>query len=612
MDQAIVNGYHDASRLFMENKLDAALVLCQSLLKLAPANSAVLNLAGSALYRKRMLPEAESLLSAAHELTPHADEITLNLARVLREQKRARRAAAVLEQGLDQHPDSAPLLFALGETYYFDRQFDAAAHVFERLAAIEPDNAAPLFRLACAYQECDRTEAAFTIYQKILTTHPDHAGAHVNLAQIYKSLGNHDKSIELFSRSAQLVPDDPAYASRSLFCLNYGFTDGARFLDEARQWAAKHADPLYDAVPRPNTALHPDGRIRLGFISADFTRHPVGKLFLPVLQHLDRDRFAVHCFSNVQIDDDMTDLFRSISPNFHDIRDLDDTDARSLIRRCGIDILVDLSGHSNHNRLGVLAGKPAPIQIMWLGYFNTTGMQAMDYVLADPVNIPETQEKYYSEQVLRLEDSFFPYVPSTRPDRSHDRRDGMIHFGCFNDSGKINDTVLTTWATILRSVPNSRLILKSRTFSDQWVRNLFLDRAMGQDIEPHRIIFLGPSGFDAYLNDYNKVDIALDPFPYSGGATTADALSTGTPVLTCPHDSFGSRLSASVLHACDMQELVCDNLDDYVAKAVEFATDAGRLSEVTGKLIRTFPTSRLCDVTRFTRNFEQVLLGTMT
>ena len=610
MNQAIVNGYNDASRLFKENKLDATLVLCQSLLKLSPANSAVLNLAGSALYRKQMFSEAESLLTIAVELAPQAEEIILNLARVLRKQKQPRRATSVLEQGLSGLPDSTRLLSALGEILYYNRRFDTAADIFERLLNLTPDNLDTLFRLACSYQECNRTEDAFDAYREILKRQPDHPEALVNLAQIYKSLGDHNKSQNLFLKSSQLTPNDPIFASRALFTMNYNFTKGDQFLKKAMHWAEKHADPHFPAMP-PVLSTNPvRDRIGLGFISADFTHHPVGKLFMPVLERLNRDHFAVHCFSNVQIEDGMTKRFRSMSPNFHEIQTLDDAAACDLIQGIGIDVLVDLSGHSNHNRLGVLARKPTPIQITWLGYFNTTGMKAMDYVLADPITIPADQEQYYRERILRLKDSFFPFVPHSMP-HSLSVRNTPVNFGCFNDSGKINDTVLKTWSAILHKTPDSRLFLKSKTFSDQWVRNLFLNRAMFQGIAPHQIIFLGPSSYGEYLKDYDKVDIALDPFPYSGGATTADALSTGTPVLTCPFESFGSRLSSSVLHACDMDELVCENLNDYVSKAVRYANDTELLSTVTNRLRQTFPSSRLCDVDRFTKNFEQVILGVL-
>ncbi|BDQ32634.1 O-linked N-acetylglucosamine transferase, SPINDLY family protein [Pseudodesulfovibrio portus] len=611
MEQAIVNGYNDASRLLMENKLDAALAVCLSLLKQAPGNSAVLNLAGSTLYRKKMLPEAESLLLAANEIAPEIEEITLNLVRVLRKRKRIQPAINILEQRLACNPASSRMLSTLGEIFYYDSQFAAAARVFEQLLTIEPGNVDGLFRLACAYQECDMTEAAFDAYWKILALSPDHPDAHVNLAQIYKSLGNHAKSLELFQRAADLVPGDPAHASRALFCLNYTFAEGSRLLEKAMQWADKHTDCLSSDQPLARRKTRADGRIGLGFISADYTRHPVGKLFLPVLKCLDRDRFDVHCFSNVDIEDDMTALYRSVAPNFNEIHHLDDRSACSLIQSRDIDILVDLSGHSNGNRLGVLARKCAPVQIMWLGYFNTTGVAAMDYVLADEINVPPGQEAFYREKVLRLADSFFPYVPSSETAPAKRDQAAPINFGCFNDSGKINDTVLTAWAAILENVPKSRIYLKSRTFSDQWVKNLFLDRAMRLGIAPHRIIFLGPSDYDAYIKDYAKVDIALDPFPYSGGATTADALSTGTPVLTCPFDSFGSRLSASILSACDLDNLVCTSIEDYIARTVRLGTDHSLLTTTTDTLLRNFASSRFCDVERFTRNFEQVLLTTL-
>lgn len=611
MPQAIVQGYHDASRLFRENRLDDALAVCLSLLKKAPSNSAVLNLAGSALFRKEMLSEAESLLLAASRISPKTEEITLNLVRVLRRQHRTQRAVDVLEQGLAANPTSVRMLSTLGEILYYDRQFAAAAAVFERLTAIAPSHVDGLFRLACACQECDRTQAAFDAYHKILSLEPGHADTHANLGQIYKSLGEYDKSREMFRRAANLAADDPAHASRALFCRNYLFSHGGDFLSEAVRWAQRHVDPLTASVPPPTPAVRSDGRVGLGFLSADFTDHPVGRIFLPVLERLDRSRFDIHCFSNVPIEDGLTTKYKTMAPNFHDIQRMDDDAARSLIRSHDIDILVDLSGHTNNNRLSVLAGRPAPVQVMWLGYFNTTGMAAMDYVLADSVNLPPDQEIFYREKVLRLEDSFFPFSPPRRAEGTESRPGGPTVFGCFNDSGKINDTVLAAWAAILKGVPNSTLHLKSKNFSDQWVRNQFLERAMDQGVAPHRIVFLGPSDYASYLNDYGKVDIALDPFPYSGGATTADALSTGTPVLTCPFESFGSRLSASILTACDMDRLICADVDEYVAEAIRLGTEQDRLAKVTDALRRSFPRSRFCDLDRFTRNLERVLLSTL-
>ncbi len=155
------------------------------------------------------------------------------------------------------------------------------------------------------------------------------------------------------------------------------------------------------------------------------------------------------------------------------------------------------------------------------------------------------------------------------------------------------------------------MLLKSRTFSDQWVRNLFIERAIQQEIPPHKLIFLGPTSYQDYLQSYDKVDIALDPFPYSGGATTADALFTATPVLTCPFDSFASRLSASILAACDMEQLVCNNLDDYVSKAISLASDAEQRAQITQQLKRTFSSSRFCNIERFTRNLEDIIMSVL-
>lgn len=608
MENEVIVGYNEASKLFWDDKLDESLQVCLKLLKHFPSNAAILNLAGSSLYKKKMLNEAESLLSMAHEISPEIEEITLNLARVLRDLNKAGQAIVVLEETLDHKPSSPRVLSALGEIHYFNKQFDLAAARFKKVVRLTPQDVDALFKLACSLQEIDKTEEAYSLYKQILEINHSHAETYVNLGQIYKSLGDHETSIKLFRRSAELKPDDPSYASRALFCSNYVSVSGEQLNNEASQWAERFANPL-TPKKKAHTTREPSRPIKLGFISADFSMHPVGKLLLPVIKKLDTSLFDIHCFSNVQIEDEMTRRYRETVHNFHTIRNIDDKSASEMIQKAGIDILIDLSGHTNFNRLGVLARKPAPYQIMWLGYFNTTGMKAMDYVLADSVNIPPTHDKYYSEKVLRLADTFFPFALPEKPFIPKNKKTNQTTFGCFNDAGKITDKVLETWSTILKEVKDSRLILKSKTFSDQWVRNRFIERSIRYGISPHRLIFLGPSTYREYIEAYSMVDIALDPFPYSGGATTADALFTNTPVITCPLDSFASRLSASILTACDMDQLVCHGLDDYISKAITLGSDATYLDKISTELKNTFAKSRFCNVDRFTRNFEETMLS---
>lgn len=607
LESAIQRGYMETTRLFQLNRLDEALSACLSLLKKVPTNSAVLNLAGSILFRKRLYSEAESVLTTAHDIAPETEEIALNLVRVLKKTESAGRARAVLEKSLEFKPSSGLLLSTLGEIHYFSKRFELAGAFFEKALASDPDNPELLFRLACAQQAFDSIENAFKTYHRLLEIQPDHAEACVNLGHLYKSFGDYDEAMELFHRAADLEPDNPLYASMSLFCLNYGFTSRAEHLERATAWAKRHADhkmPTMPVVARPA-----QGRIRVGFVSADFSMHPVGRLLLPILKRIDPDRFEIHCFSNVSMEDELTREFREAVPGFHDIRDMDDAMAQHLIRHIGIDILIDLAGHTGANRLGVMAGKPAPVQMMWLGYFNTTGMQAMDYVLADWTNVPQGHGQFYREEVLRLPDSFFPYVmPEGVVIPPREAGDGVV-YGCFNDSAKINDDVLSAWNSILDGVPGSRLVLKSRTLSDSWVRERFLERARRQGMDAERIAFLGPSGFHEYLHEYSKVDICLDPFPYSGGATTGDALFAGRPVLTCPFENFASRMSASILRTCGLDDLICDGLDDYIRKAILLGTDPGELASANSLVAERFRESKLCDIDRFARSLESTLLS---
>lgn len=605
MENSILKGYQRATQLFEKGQLDAAVSVCFALLKIVPSSPAILNLTGSILFHKNLLSEAASILSSAYELASESEEICLNLVRVFRKTGQTGKALQCLRKSLLIKPDSFRMLYFLGEILYHDKQFEAAVPVFEKLLEVKPDDPELLFRLSCSYDEAEHLEAAFKTYERLLAKDPDHIGACINLAQLYKSMGDLQTSAQLLHKAVDLDPDNPLYYSFILFNLNYQFASGEAFLKKASHWADKFFDESSDELP---LIVDDNTPIRIGFISADFYKHPVGRLFFPVMTQIDSTKFEIHCFSNVQIPDKLTELYKNTAANYHDIRSMNDSTVTTFIRNLGIDILVDLSGHTNFNRLGVIAQRAAPVQIMWLGYFNTTGLKNMDYILADWITVPEGNEKFYCEKVLRLADSFFPYSVPRNVDIVDSRDPERIAFGCFNDSGKINDKVLEVWAEILNKVPNSRLYLKSKTFSDSWTRRYFIERAEKIGLDSQQLFFLNSSEYHKYLQDYGKIDICLDPFPYSGGATTADALFTGTPVLTCPFITFASRLSASLLSACDMDQLICANLEEYVQKAITLANDCKILTDLRQELHEKFATSRLCNLQRFTRNFENILL----
>ena len=275
-----------------------------------------------------------------------------------------------------------------------------------------------------------------------------------------------------------------------------------------------------------------------------------------------------------------------------------------------IDVLFDLAGHTAHNRLLVFARKPAPIQITWIGYEGTTGLAAMDYLLADRYVIPEGSQGYYRERVLRMPEGYLCYdppaaAPPVGPLPS--LQAGHVTFGSFNNPAKITPHVVAVWAEILRRLPTARLVLKYGWLGDKTVKQRYLDLFAAHDVAPHRLELLPSSSYSEYLATYQQVDVALDPFPFSGSATTCEALWMGVPVITCPMETFASRHSLSHLAGVGLTELVARDLDEYVELAVSLAGDLPRLAGLRAGLREQMAASPLCDGKRFATNLATIL-----
>ena len=295
---------------------------------------------------------------------------------------------------------------------------------------------------------------------------------------------------------------------------------------------------------------------------------------------------------------------------WRDTAGLNDDQLADTIRGDAIDILVDLTGHMGPNRLLCFARKPSPIQITWLGYEGTTGLSAMDYILADRHEIPPEAEPFYVERVLRMPDGFACYrppmdAPPVGPPPAVAA--GHVTFGSFNNQAKITDRVVAVWAEILRRMPAARLLLKYRGLNDESVAGPLAAEFATHGVDPARIECIGQSPPGRYLEDYHRIDVALDPFPYNGCATTCEALWMGVPVVTCPGETFASRHGLSHLSNVGLTELIAADLDDYVAKAVALAEDPPRLAALRAGLRERMAASPLCDGPRFARNLEAVL-----
>jgi predicted O-linked N-acetylglucosamine transferase (SPINDLY family) len=371
--------------------------------------------------------------------------------------------------------------------------------------------------------------------------------------------------------------------------------DAASIYEAHRAWASQYTNPQAVEWDRVSNR-----RLRIGYVSPSLHDHPVGRSMLPLLEQYDRERFEIVCYSDSAGADHISRRLRAGATEWHDTHALTDGKLTELIRRHRIDILVDLTLHMNRNRLLVFAQKPAPIQATFIGYPATTGLRQIDYRITDRfLDPPGHTESFNSETLVRLPHSFWCYVPDVDV-AIMERGDAPIAFGSLNNPCKLNDEVIDTWCEILRAVPHSRLMLFviERNIIGQRFRRLFEARG----IDSGRLEFVPLQPRVDYLNQYNRIDICLDPWPYNGHMTSCDALWMGVPVVSLRAETSVGRGGESLLANLDLRELLAKSKDGYVKIAVDLAKDANRRREFHRTLRQRKRSSPLSDEKTFARD----------
>ena len=430
--------------------------------------------------------------------------------------------------------------------------------------------------------------------------------AHSNIGTGLLIDGRPGEALPAYDRTIALMPDWAQAHSNRIMAMNYIATiSNAEILAAARAFGDRFDQP--DRRPHATGPLSTDRRLRIGYVSGDFILHAVGFFLAPVLAARDRRAVEIFCYSNNPVVDEMTAQLQQASDHWRAIHDLSDAEAAEVIRADGIDILVDLSGHTDKSRLPLFGLKPAPVQASWIGYFGTTGMKSIDYILLDPVSAPPGAEGFYSESVVRLPHGRFthlapPYTPEVADPPCLTKN--FVTFGSFNNVAKIGPEVIRVWAEILRANPRSRLLLKWMSFQETQLRRRFLAAFAAHGIAEDRIELRGPSSHRDSMLEYRDLDIALDPFPFCGGLTSCDCLLMGVPIVTLPDERLASRQTLAFLAQMGMADLAAASPEDYVAKATALAGDPGRLRELRAALRPAFQTAPFNDPARFTSALE--------
>ena len=562
------------------------------------------------LYGRGELEESERWYRTALERAPKHAETLSSYGVVLKDLGRRDEALECWRRAIAIDPKLSAAHNNLGALYRLMRQPRLAEEHLRAALQLAPHDSMAAANLAHVLLEQGRTTEAEVLARGIVQHHPQSAEGRHMLGFALTYQGEVEAAIEEFREAHRLAPESAAVISNALFASLYSDRrDAGAVLALHRELAPKIA-PARAPLAAWRNSRDPARRLKIGYLSPDLRSHPVSMFLEPVLAHHDRSAFEVICYSTTSAPDATTQRLRGHAALWRDCGGWAGERIAALIESDGVDILVDLAGHTAMNSAPVLRARPAPVQAAYIGYPGSTGLPEVDWLIADEHLCPPGAERHCSEKVIRLEGSYWCYQPPrAAPDSGSlpAAANGYVTFGSYNAYQKVTDATVALWAGVLRAVPDSRLALKALAFTDENVRRAAQRRFMDAGIDAGRIEILPPTDPSAYLQEYRRLDIALDPTPYNGATTTCEALWMGVPVVTLAGDRFCGRMGLSLLENLGLPELAAGNPANFLRIAAALAGDIPRLELLRKELRGRMAASIICDGPRAARALENAL-----
>jgi protein O-GlcNAc transferase len=589
-----------------QGRLDEAVGCYRRALVIKPDYAEAHNNLGNALGDQGKLAEAAGCYRQALVLKPNYAEAHNNLGNALRHQGKLAEAVDCCRRALVLKRDYVEAHNCLGNALRDQGKLDEAVDCYRQALVLKPDHAEAHNNLGNALWDQGKLDEAVGCCRRALALKPTLAEAHNNLGNVLRDQGKLDEAVACYRQALALKPDYPGAHSNLLSSLNYHMTlPPGELLAAHRRWDERHGTA---ARTHHANRRDPDRRLRIGYVSPDFRRHSVAFFLEPLLRHHDRAAVEVFCYAEVAQPDAVTGRLQALADHWRSTVGMSDAALVQQIGADGVDILVDVAGHTANNRLPAFAAKPAPVQVSWLGYPNTTGLAAMDYRLVDAVTDPGAEaDGWASETLLRLAGGFLCYGPPVEAPEpvSSFGPGGAVTFGSFNNPAKLSAATLDTWVALLLRLPEAQLVLKGPPFADAATRALFQARFAALGVAAMRVTLLGHlPDLTHHLSLYRRIDIALDPFPYNGTTTTCEALWMGVPVVTLLGDRHAGRVGASLLTRLGLDELIARDAEEYVAIATGLATNPARLISLRAGLRARMAASPLCDTRNFADKME--------
>ncbi len=624
-----------------QGRFDEAATCYREALRINPNFPLAFNNLGVVLDEQGHHDEAAAALRRAVELKPDLADAHFNLGANRQLKGDIAAAAENYRKAIECDSGFTKALVSLGRLAEREGDYREALQLFERALAVDATSVAAHLGRARACEALGQSAEARRGYETVLELRPDVTEAYNNLAMLHSGRGFPDLAEEYCRRGLERDPKSPALHanlattlshqgrqveavataraavdlhpdgyvefSNLLYALNFlPDYDPAQLFEEHLEWARRHAEPLSAAALPHNNEPSPDRRLRVGYVSPYFREHAVNFFTEPLITAHDHRNFEIFLYSDNRHKDAATDRLKAAADVWRQTRFRTDAQLAELVRQDRIDILVDLTGHLAAHRLLAFARRPAPVQVTYIGYQNTTGMSAMDYRLTDRrVDPPGQTERYHTEKLVHLPRSYFCYrpaddVPPVTPLPA--RSAGHITFGSFNNFTKVTPQAIETWMRILDRLPKSRLLVLANR--EGFVERYFEERALAHGIDPGRIEVANRMPRAEYYRFMQRADVALDPFPFNGHTTTCDAVWLGLPSIMLQGDTYASRYGSGVLAPVGLDRQITRSADEYVERAVELAGDVDQLVELRATLRERMAASVLLDFAGFARDVE--------
>ena len=593
-----------------QNELQKALTNYNKSIKINPDYAQAYNNLGACMYKLGKITEAIQSYQKATEIQPNHADAHNNLGVAFKELGENEKSIKCYQKAIEIQPNHADAHNNLGTAFKELNEYKKSIHHYEKTIQINPNSPIAYSNLGNTYKRLGEYEKAISFHQKAIKIDPKYVDALYNLGTVFDGLNEFEQATSSYTKAVEIQPDHPSANANLLFNTCWS-NNNSKYLKIATKYC--ETIPRYDDKELINYKTQSKKVMKVGFISGDFRSHSVIFFLLDTLKHLRKKEIKLFAYSNNSSEDNFTKIIKQYFDNWELVVHKTDKDLINFIRKDNLDILFDLSGHTAKNRLAVFKNRCAPVQASWCGWLASTGIKEMDYIIGDKYATPLSDQNRFTEKIYQLKRIWECLSISDLDFKDQiikKNNEKSVIFGSLVNPTKINKNVIDVWSKILNQTTNTKLFFKDRFFDIPAVRETFIKKFENNKVDKNRLITEGKTSRSKHIDSYNKIDIALDTFPASGGTTSFEAAYMGVPILTkINENSFWFRTGESINKNLNMNDWIAKDESDYVQKAIKFSENKSHLINLKIELNNLANKSPLFDSKNYSNDFYEMLLS---